>query len=241
MKILAALFYLFTNVTSATEKLKVGIFELPPHAIFKANNAQPSGAIPEFYKTYFEPDLGKAEWFELPLARAVMELKSGNVDIVFLLAKTSERLNFIKYSKEPFFSDDSVIITKKTSKVKKINSLKDIAGWTLGHTSLSLRPSYFNEHQIVLDQLSGENIFDRNVKKLIAGRIDGIYVPMRTNGEYLLKTTDKKNDLKILLLPVDKLNLYICFRKDISLKIEKQVNLLIEKNKEHYPALLNKY
>jgi polar amino acid transport system substrate-binding protein len=82
---------------------------------------------------------------------------------------------------------------------------------------------------------------ERNLQRLRLKRIDGVFTPTFSNGEYILKKLKLKDQFKIEKIPNSSLDLYFVFRKNIDEKTFNTLNSLFVKKRSAYNSLLEKY
>src|SRR5207253_4256814 len=87
----------------------------------------------------------------------------------------------------------------------------------------------------------GEDVVHRNMQRMKLKRIDGVFVPTYSNGEYLLRKYKMDDQFKIEKIPNTSLDLYVVFRNDIDEKTFNTLNSLIDKKRTAYSPLLEKY
>ncbi|MBS1972246.1 MAG: transporter substrate-binding domain-containing protein [Bdellovibrionales bacterium] len=221
------------------ETLKIAIYDFRPHVFVDAGETVPTGAAIEFLTETLDIDgQYQIQWVVSPFSRFLADMKSGKADMGIFLAKTPDREQSFRYSDHSIFTTDSGIILPKDV---AFTDLKSIKGQVLGHTQGSVEPDYFKGTEIKFDRLSGEDVIERNLRRLKLHRIDGVYVPTFSNGEFLLKKLSMEDQFKIVKIPNTSLELYFVFRKDIDAKTFTTINDLLNKHRTAYTALLEKF
>lgn len=212
--------------------LKIALYDMPPHVIADEKTLQPSGVAVQFLEQKLEIHKHfQVQWRIAPFARFLADLESGNADMGLLLAKTPERQKRLRFSDAPVFTTDAAVILRKEF---PFTGLESLDGKILGHTQNSVVPYYFKDSGVRFDSLSGEDVVERNLLRLKLQRIDGVYVPTISNGEYLFKKLHMEKGFKIEKIPHSSLELYVVFRKDIDEKTFRHLNTLISKKHGHY-------
>lgn len=225
--------------TQIKEALKIAIYDFRPHVFIDAKKTVPTGAAIEFLTETLDIDgQYQIQWVVSPFSRFLVDMKSGKADMGVLLAKTPEREQLMRFADHASFTTDSGIILSKDVAFTDLSSLK---GQVLGHTQGSVEPEYFKGTDIKFDRLSGEDVVERNLRRLKLKRIDGVYVPTVSNGEYSLQKLGMEDQFKIVHLPNTKLELYFVFRKDLSEKTFATINELLNKHRTSYTPLVEKF
>jgi polar amino acid transport system substrate-binding protein len=243
MKLILVILSLILASSSALcqekETLKIAIYDFRPHVFIDSRKTVPTGAAIEFLTEILDIDgQYRVQWVVSPFSRFLMDMRSGKADMGFFLAKTPEREHLFRYAEHSIFTTDSGVILPKDIAFTDLMSLK---GKVLGHTQGSVEPGYFKGTEIKFDRLSGEDVVERNLRRLQLQRIDGVYVPTFSNGEFLLKKLMMEDQFKIEKIPHTSLDLYFVFRKDIDAKTFVNINELLNKHRAAYTALLDKF
>lgn len=243
MKIfLATLSLILVSCSAYCQKkglLKIAIYDFRPHVIIDAKKTVPTGAAIEFLTETLDIDgQYQIQWVMSPFSRFLADMESGKADMGVFLAKTPEREKLLRYADHSIFTTESGVILPKDTAFTDLKSLK---GKVLGHTQGSVEPDYFTGTEIKFDCLSGEDVVERNLRRLALKRIDGVYVPTVSNGLYLLSKLNMTDQFKIVKIPNSTLELYFVFRKDISEKTFNDINGLLNKKRSLYAPLLDKY
>jgi polar amino acid transport system substrate-binding protein len=242
MKIIFAIICLFLASSSAycqkKELLKIAIYDFRPHVFVDPKETVPTGAaIDLLIDTLGINRLYQVQWVASPFSRFLADMESGKADMGLFLAKTPDREKKMRYSYRPVFTTESGIILPQST---NFTDLKSIQGQVLGHTQSSVEPKYFKD-LVKFDRLSGEQVVERNLNRLKLKRIDGVFIPTFSNGQYVLKTHGLEDGFKIMKIPNTSLDLYFVFRKDISEKTFTLINELLNKKHSFYAPLLDKY
>lgn len=245
----------------STNILNVGVYQLEPHMMLK-NEHQLKGAAIDLF-TEISKKLNIIVHFKiLPFARNIQYIKDGTIDAVLLIAKTTERLNYIEYSSSPLFIDQNGFIVKKTSSLKELNSVSSnaellkLSNLRVGHVLNSIIPDYLKNSQIKWDLVSNSDYFASNIQRLLYDRIDVIFVPTLSHGKWRVKDLSENSNKrgqnenlvdKLQFIPINysesSIELYVGFRKNIQKKIVENYNKEFEINAKsgRYKDLLNQY
>lgn len=134
----------------------------------------------------------------VPLARAVQMLEDGGVDGVMSLIPNADRAKFANFSPTVVVSNLAYFGVK--GKTKKVSSLKDMEGWTIGavRASSSLKLAVENQKQVkgmtVVEEVNNETL----IKKLQGERYGDKGAIM--GGDAVLDYEAKKAKLELELV-----------------------------------------
>ena len=172
---------LVEGAARAQETLRIGYFDLPPH-VTGVEDGVPVGAAISYFEEYIVPNLGvTVEWDAevTPPTRLMNQLKNGEKDAMIFLGKTKERTEFLHYP-EPYLIIPETLAFKTDHQINTIEKVSDIHGLTIGFLVAGRIPDALRDDNIKFDLLAGKRLFERNVEKLLLGRIDAIYAPLST-------------------------------------------------------------
>ncbi|AFY00924.1 amino-acid ABC transporter [Bdellovibrio bacteriovorus str. Tiberius] len=215
----------------------MNVYDLPPH-IFTLNG-NPQGPGITFFQDYLKIPNTEVQWVATPFARVLWDMQNKKVDVALFLVPSAEREQYMRFSKTPLFTTSSAIIIPRNSPLMKAKSLEDFRGRTLGHSKDSFTPTDLLKHGIKIEPLSGENVIERNIQKIQGNRLDGIFIPTASNGEYTLRKLKVNDQYQVFVVPNTSLNLHVAFRKDIDEKTYQMVEAALKKNQRQYRKLLD--
>lgn len=220
------------------DTLRVNVYDFPPHIFVEKGN--PRGPGISFFQKYLNPPPGETiQWIPTPFARVLQDLQNNKTDAALFLARTPEREKFLRFSSVALFTTSSAIIVRRDSPLARARSLADFKGLTLGHSKDSITPHELIEQGIKVESLSGEDVIERNIQKLRSHRLDGIFIPTASNGEYILHKIKAEKEFQIFVVPNSKLNLHIAFRKNIDEQTFQRIEKALKKNQTAYPKILD--
>jgi len=104
----------------------------------------------------------------VPLARAMQMLEEGSTDGVMSLVPTPDRTRFSNFSPTIVVSNLSYFGVK--GKVKKLDNLKDLEGWTVGTVRGSASFKLAVEHQ---RQIKNMNLVEENNNETVIKKLQG--------------------------------------------------------------------
>lgn len=129
----------------------------------------------------------------LPFGRAFLYAKEGKYDGITLW-HSEQRTQWFEFS-DPFTHSELVFYKRKSLKIN-YQSLSDITPYTVGTVGTVQKyayPTYFlNDHKIIKDQVLTD---ERNIKKLILGRIDLALIDKRMAQFIMRKNYPKQQHL----------------------------------------------
>lgn len=230
---------LFFSLTgfAAPKQVTVAFYEMAPHMY--SDKTEYLGAVPEFLnKNIFAQTEWKIKWKPYQFSRVLKDLEMGRVDMAVLLVKNEERQKLFNFSELPLYQSQSAIVVKKESKLTKLANLDPLKGLHLVHNLGMVVPAYFNPLGINFEYVSGEKSFDRGLRILRSGRVDGFFVPLMSEAVYHLQ---KKDEFRILQIPRPAFDLYIAFRKGLSADLIAKVNAEMKAHRVEYQTLLSRY
>lgn len=236
-KAVMTLLIVFLTIPVTASQLRVNVYDFPPHVFVE--NGKPRGPGITFYETYLNHTVDpKLHWNPTPFARVLQDLQHGRTDVALFLARTPDREKFLRFSTLPLHTTFSAIIIRRDSVLARAKSLQDFKGLTLGHSKDSFTPHELLKNGIKIEPLSGEDVIARNIQKVRGKRLDGIYIPTVTNGEYVLTKLGVEKEFAIFVVPNSKLNLHLAFRKDIDEKTFQRIDGALKKHHSAYKKLL---
>ena len=170
--------------------------EYPPFNWIEGGEVK--GGMVEVLKKACEKLKHTCKFSILPLARAVQMLEDGSADGVMSLIPNADRAKFANFSPTVVVSNLGYFGVK--GKTRKLNSLKDMEGWTVGavRASSSLKLAIENQKQVkgmtVVEEVNNETM----VKKLQGDRYGDKGAIM--GGDAVLDYEAKKAKLELELV-----------------------------------------
>jgi polar amino acid transport system substrate-binding protein len=236
----------FTGAVYAQEILKIGYWNIPPHAT-EAVDKQPKGAAIGYFEKYIAPQLGMTiAWDEnvTPPTRLMKQLREGQKDAMIFLGYTKDRTEYLRYP-DPYLDIPQTFAFARSHPINRITNVSDLHGLRVGFLVGGRLPEELSDDKIQYDLIAGERLFQRNVEKLLAGRIDAIYVPLTIALENILKQMEIGDQVKLVPIEfLDPVLIYTVFsRKTVSAAtIEKYNKALKAAHKEQkYKDYANAY
>ena len=228
---------LFVDGTvQAQETLRIGYWNIPPH-VTGVVDQKPQGAAISYFDEYIAPHFEvTVTWDEkiIPPTRLMDQLRKGQKDAMIFLGKTKERTEWLHYP-EPYLEIPQTLAFINNHPIDRIIDVSDLYGLTVGFLVGGRLPGVLQDGKIKYDLIAGEQLFQRNVEKLLIGRIDAIYAPLTIALVNIIKQMEVSD--KVKLVPIEFLDpvlIYTVFSKETVSEtvVEKYNNALKAANKE---------
>lgn len=198
------------------QEVTVGVFIHAPH-VFKNISNEPYGPAVEYIKNMVTAMGYKPNIQLLPLSRILSYLKSGNIDISLELLKTEDREEFLFYPAHPTYTMVQSVTVLSTNKLHEIKSINDLNNMKVGYLFGANIGSFLaSSSSIQFELVSGDDWIQKNLAKLLSGRIDAAL----DNNAYSYLAEAKKQGvddrIKTLPLPGQGTEFYVVFSKKSS-------------------------
>ena len=193
---------LFCGAGHAQDALRMGYWNIPPH-VTGVEDRKPQGAAISYFEEYIAPRFGaEIVWDEIitPPTRLMDQLRRGDKDAMIFLGYTEERTEFLRYP-EPYLEIPQTFALPSSHPIERIVDVTDLYGLRVGFLVAGRIPEELRDDNITYDLIAGEKLFERNVEKLLAGRIDAIYVPLTIAVVNILKKMEAGDQVKLGVLP----------------------------------------
>ena len=212
--ILPSLFWA-SGAVKAQETLRIGYWNIPPH-VTGVVDKHPEGAATSYFDQYIAPRLGMTiAWDEniIPPTRLMKQLREGQKDAMIFLGHTKERTEYLRYP-DPYIDIPQTFAFARSQSIDRITQVSDLYGLTVGFLVGGRLPEVLKDNKIKYDLIAGERLFQRNIEKLLAGRIDAIYVPLTFALENILKQMKLEDQVKLVPIEfLDPVLIYTVFSK----------------------------
>lgn len=168
MKYAVALTILFISTPALAKDLSFLGQDYPPLNWVEAGEVK--GGMFEVMNKACEKLKHNCKFSIVPLARAMKMLEAGTTDGVMSLIPNAERAVYANFS--PVIVTTNLTYFGLKGKVKKVDSLRDLEGWTVGavRASTSLKIAIENQKQIKSMTIVEESHNKQMILKLQAGR-----------------------------------------------------------------------
>ena len=200
VRFLLILEFMVLNLSGAyAETYKFVSPSYPPYTT--GDGHQISGFNIEIVKEAFRLMGHRVEASVVPIQRAILMVKEGEVDGIFSVSKNAEREAFIDYSKEMLFSQKISLWTLIDSKITFDGDWDKLKGKNFGLTRGIYYGPKFDE-MLKTGAIHAEPATDASasIKMLLANRVD-IFICNQVGGAYFLKREGVANKVKELQTP----------------------------------------
>jgi ABC-type amino acid transport substrate-binding protein len=196
--------------------LKIGYFDIPPH-VTGAESGKPQGAAISYFEEFIAPRFGVPfEWNAEVTAptRLMNQLGSGEIDAMIFLGRTKDREAIFRYP-DPYLVIPEALAFRQEHPIDRITDVSDLHGLVLGFLVGGRIPDQLRDDTIKFDLIAGKRLMERNLEKLMLGRIDAIYAPLSTAVVNIIDDMGLRDQIK--LVPIDFLGpveIYTVFSKE---------------------------
>lgn len=212
-----AFLFCLGNTLSAdeTKTLRLAIFLLEPYMMENPVTGEPGGITVDYWREYIAPRMG----YELevvglfPVNRVERMLEMGEVDVAPLFTRIPSREERFLYPETPLTEITSCLILSPDSPLREVTQSEDLFDMRIGFLEGGYVPPLLQHPRISLELVASEDYRKLNLNKLFAGRLDAALDINYLSLMYYLKDRGLTDRVRILMLPVEKVNVYSIFRK----------------------------
>jgi polar amino acid transport system substrate-binding protein len=203
------------GAVQAQETLRMGYFDLPPH-VDRVEGGIPKGAAISYFEEFIAPHLGVSVVWDTvatPPTRLMDQLRNGEKDAMVFLGRTEERTGYLHYP-DPYLIIPETLAFKAGHPIDRVTNVSELHGLTVGFLVGGRIPDPLRDDEIKFDLIAGKRLFERNVEKLMLGRIDAIYAPLSTALVNIIDEMEVSDQVK--LVPIEFLEvvqIYTVFSK----------------------------
>lgn len=196
-----------------TAPLRVVGFPYPPFMALD-ERGKPAGPMVELVSEAFRRMDQPASIELLPLARALLQVETGEAGAMFTVKKTPEREAKYLFSSEPVLFQDYVIFVASDSTLTFRGDLNALAMSSIGVVAGTSYGAIFDAaaHQGTFKKLAITGSHEANFRKLLAGRMDAV-VCSRAVGVEILRQLQATRRVKISGPPIETTHSYLMFNK----------------------------
>ena len=191
---------------AADPVLRVGFFELPPHAQMRQNQA--SGYAIAYFDQIAQQMGVTPHYVQLPLARLLV---STDIDMVLFLGKTPERAQSLVFAKKPWLALQGALAVRSDSPLRSIRTAEDLRGLHIGAWNAGLRSGLMRDPRLHVTPISGDDFLDRALTMVARGHIDGFYNPEVYATQAGIQRLGLDSQLRVVNLPPSPDALYPAF------------------------------
>jgi len=205
---------LLTNPNYSKNSLKIGSDEWAPFHFKGKSVSDVQGYTADLVRAVLENMDVKIEDHKIyPWKRALNMVFKGELDAVFTTTKTPEREKNCFFPEEALTDFTYVLFVKKVNEEKlKFETLSDLRGHIIGTVRGFSYTKEFKEFIKKEKNYYEVTTGDKNIKKLLSGRIDYMVTPRRV-GLDLVSKFDLNNSCIMIEKPLNQDFLYIMFSK----------------------------
>ena len=164
-----------------------------------------------------------------PPTRLMDQLRQGQKDAMIFLGKTKERTEYLHYP-DPFLDIPQTFAFLKSHPINRITRISELYNLRVGFLVGGRLPDVLRDDKIQYDLIAGERLFQRNIEKLLLGRIDAIYAPLTIALTNIIKQMEVGDQVK--LVPIEFLEpvlIYTVFsKKTVSGAVVEKYNKALE-------------
>jgi len=224
------------NATAAQETLRIGYFDLPPHVV-GVEERHAKGAAISYFEEFIAPHLGvEIVWDRevTPPTRLMKQLKTGEKDAMIFLGWTEERTTYLHYPK-PYLILSETLAFRADHPLEQVTAVEDLHDLRVGFLVGGRIPDALRDEHITYDLIAGKQLMERNLEKLLRGRIDAIYVPLPVALERIIEQERVESQVKLLPIEFLKpLEIYTVFSKEtVSQDLVERYNGALEVAQTH--------
>ena len=215
----------------AQESLTMGYFDIPPHVV-NVERGTPNGAAVSYFEEYIAPELGITVIWDTvvtPPSRLMDQLRNGDKDAMIFLGKTKERTEYLHYP-DPYLIIPETLAFRKDHSIDRVTDVSDLHGLTIGFLVAGRVPKSLQDDEIKFDLIAGKRLFERNVEKLLLGRIDAIYAPLSTALVHIINKMEVSDQIKLVPIEfLEPVEIYTVFSKEkVGIDIVERYNRALE-------------
>ena len=199
----------------ARENLRIGYWHIPPH-VTEVVDGKPKGTAIGYFEKYIAPELDvTVVWDEkiTPPTRLMNQLRQGEKDAMIFLGKTKERTEYLHYP-DPYLDIPQTFAFLKSHPINRVSEISELYGLRVGFLVGGRIPDELRDDRIRFDLIAGERLLQRNIEKLLLGRIDAIYSPLTIALNNTITQMDAGDRIKLVPIEfVEPVLIYTVFSK----------------------------
>ncbi len=199
------------------ETITMGYFEHRPH-MMTAEDGTAHGATITYFEMMAEKMGYEVEWVgPLPTGRMLKMIDDGELDgHPQAIPGMSEIQDQQYFGEQSFFQSKPVFMVRKENPLQAITTIEDVEGYRVGWVQHVRASQFVFEHQthFKMDLIAAnETMWDRNLQKLLADRVDAVHELNQFTLAYVAAQMGIGDKVKTLLLPEPPMPVYIVFSK----------------------------
>ncbi len=217
MRIIFIFIFLILKVTCvySMEKVRIGIFNLPPYMMAIGPDKKPGGSAIDYWKQHIAPKMNVEVEVSgpFPILRVVKMLEQGEVDVITNMTKIPERESMFIYPETNMSEISSCLVVSNDSPINKITDQEDLLGLRIGFIEGGYLPSLLRHPNIKFELSTQTNYQQILTDMLMNKRVDALLNINYISCLYDLSMKGYRNKVRVILLPVERTKVYSIFRK----------------------------
>lgn len=206
------------NTGVMAESLTIGYFEVAPHVIHQADGSPAGPAVELFKAVATTMGVTDVRFQKLPLARLLLQLKSGDTDMAIFISKTPEREVDYYYPSKPYYVAKPGLAVMASSSLTQVKSAHDIQSLKIGIMGNSVTPNSMSQPGLDLYPLYGDDLYKRSIQMLTMGRMDAMYSPDSEVLRSVARSQGLQDKIRVIDLPDPANGVYYAFSHNASKK-----------------------
>jgi ABC-type amino acid transport substrate-binding protein len=243
IRLAVVLALLVTPIGALAESLTVGYFEAAPHVTHQADGSPAGPAIDLFKVVAAKMGIADVRFQRLPLARLLLQLKSGETDMALFISKTPKRELDFYYPPNPYYVAQPGLAVMASSQLLQIKSVQDMRSLKIGLMNNTALSGSMGQPGLNLDRISGDDFYERAFRMLVLGRLDAMYSPDSRVLLMVARTQGLQEKIRVLDLPDPADGVYYAFShsasKVFSARYAKAMEAIVKERGNYERAFLN--
>lgn len=227
----------------ARDDLVVGFFAFEPHAM-RGESGEPSGAAVEYLSKHIAPHMDASVLIQgpIPFSRLMFRFEEGWYDAVLLLARTRERQGRFVYPPEPFGFMRPALLVRSGALAGGLTRPEQVDGMRIGFVQGAWIVPFLRRSKARFDLIAGGYATEKNLRKFVQGRVDGVFSPDRASIVYGAGKAGVER-FRVVDVPGEKVGLFTVFHPDVPDAVVRDYARALERARSQvdYEAVLDGY
>ncbi len=160
------------SAIAETETIKVGVVEYPPHVDFKREKMNEKAF--KYVEKVLKGMYVNVEFIRFPTKRALVELKKGNIDLLFPLDDSQKGVRRLS---KPLFRSVPGLCFKKKNFIPFLSATHLFENLTIGVPAGTEMINSLKDSNANFTPVEGSDALRRGIRLLLVDRIDAFYHP----------------------------------------------------------------
>ena len=207
------LLFVATSIQAANPVIKVSTDPWEPWVVGNEGEVATDGLAIKFSRALFRRMGVDLDIKIYPYKRCIYQMKSGTRDLLLMVKKTEERMKYMFFSDVAVTDPQLIYFSKDHIGNFEWSSWKDLQGYTVGAVAGFNYGDFeaaAKKYQIKHELVSSDN---QNIRKLLAGRVDFIFLSRSTANYYATQNPKLAEKLKAASTPIDVARFYFGLSK----------------------------